>query len=90
MTLTITLPADVLARLQADAQAQGRPAEEIAAEQLAALYYAPQDDLETAVNEALAQVEAGQGEPFEPVAEELRARYFGSPTVQTTKRREAA
>jgi hypothetical protein len=74
MTITIDLPEETLAALRADAKAQARSVEEVAAEYLAALY-AHEDDLDTALNEAFIQMEAGQGQPFEEFAEELRARF---------------
>lgn len=74
MTMTIELPPDIEAALQADAKAQGRKAEEIVVLQLAARY-APEDDLDEALEEAFTQMEAGQGQPFEEFAAELRARF---------------
>lgn len=74
MTITINLPEDTLAALRADAKAQGRSAEDVAAEQLAMLY-AQEDDLDTALEEAFSQMEAGEGQPFEEFAEELRTRF---------------
>ncbi len=74
MTLNIELPEDTLAALRADAQAQGRRAEDVAAEYLAVLY-TPEDDLETALEEGFAQVDAGQGQPFDEFAAELRTRF---------------
>ena len=74
MTITIDLPAETLTALKADARAQGRLAEEVAAEYLASLYVA-QDDEEQAINEALQEVEAGQGRPVSEFAKELSTRF---------------
>ena len=74
MTITIELPEDTLAALRADAQEQGRPAEKVAAERLVALY-AREDDLDTALSEAFAQLDAGQDRPFEEFAQEFSARF---------------
>ena len=78
MTITIELSSDTLAALQADAAAQGRPVEALAAalaaEHLDALY-APEDDLDTALGEAFAQLDAGQDRPFEEFAAEFSARF---------------
>ena len=74
MTLTITLPDDTLTALRADAQAQGRPAEQVAAEHLAVLYL-EEDDEDIAVREALAELEAGKGRPFSEFTEEFSARF---------------
>lgn len=78
-TTTLNLPDVALAALRAHARAQGRSAEDVAAEQLAALYGAGENDLDTALEEAFAEMEAGKGEPFEPFAQELQVRYFGPP-----------
>lgn len=74
MTITINLPEDTLAALRADAGAQGRPAEQVAAEHLAALYV-DEDDEKTAVEEALSELDAGQGRPFAEFAEEFSAHF---------------
>jgi len=74
MTLTIDLHGETLAALQADAGAQGRPAEQIAAEYLASLY-AHQDDEEAAINEALDELEEGQGRPLAEFAQEFSSRF---------------
>lgn len=73
MTIMIDLPGDTLAALKADAKAQGRNAEDVAAEHLAALYV-QEDDLDAVLEEAFTQMEAGQAQPFEEFAEGLRAR----------------
>ena len=73
MTLTINLPDTALAALLADAQAQGRPAENVAAEHLTVLYSA-EDTVEEALAEAFVELEAGLGRPFEEYAAELRAK----------------
>ncbi len=73
MMLTIDLPEQTLAALQADAEAQGRGVEQIAAEHLASLY-ARQDDEDTAINEALDELEAGQGRPLVEFAQEFSSR----------------
>jgi len=74
MTLTIELPEEILTALQADAGAQGRSAEQVAADRLAALY-ADQNDKESAINEALDEMEAGKGRPFEEFAQEFSSRF---------------
>ncbi len=74
MTITLELPPDVEAALRADAKAQGRRVEEVVIEQLAALY-AQEDDLDTALEEAFAQLDAGEGRPFEEFAAEFSARF---------------
>ncbi len=74
MTIVIDLPEDTLAALRADAGAQGRPAEQVAAEHLAALY-ADEDDEEKAVEEALDQLSEGQGRPLAEYSEEFSARF---------------
>lgn len=74
MTITIDLPEETLKSLRADAGAQGRPAEKIAAEYLAALYFEEEDE-ETAINSALDEVDAGKGRPLAEFAEELSARF---------------
>ena len=74
MTIQIELPETTLAALKADAKAQGRTAEELAAEHLAA-FYVDQDDEEAAVEEALGELEAGKGRPFAEFAEEFSARF---------------
>lgn len=73
MTITIELPDTTLAALSADAGMQGRAVESVAAEHLAALY-AQQDSLDAALEEAFAEAESGQGQPFEAFAADLRAR----------------
>ena len=74
MTIIINLPEDTLAALRADAKMQGRNAEDVAAEHLAA-WYAQEGDLDTALEEAFAQMEARAGRPLEEVADELRTRF---------------
>ncbi len=74
MTLTIDLHEETLAALQADAGAQGRPVEQIAAEHLAALYL-HQDSEEAAINEALDELEAGQGRPLAEFEQEFSSRF---------------
>ncbi|MBV9852240.1 MAG: hypothetical protein JO250_21445 [Armatimonadetes bacterium] len=74
MTITIDLPEDTVAALRADAGAQGRPAEQVAAEHLAALY-TDTDDEEAAIEEALNELEGGQGRPFVAFSEEFSARF---------------
>lgn len=76
-TITLNLPDNALAALRAHARAQGRSAEDVAAEQLVALFGTLEDDLDAALEEAFAEMEAGKSEPFEPFAQELQARYFG-------------
>ena len=71
--LTINLPKDTLAALRADAKMQNRSAEDVAAEHLAALY--AEDDLDTALEEAFAQLDAGLDRPFEEFAQEFSARF---------------
>jgi plasmid stability protein len=81
MTITIDLPGDTLAALRADAAAQGRPAERVAAEHLAALY-TDEDDEDVALAEALAELGSGQGRPFTEFASEFAARFtarYGAP-----------
>jgi plasmid stability protein len=73
MTITVNLPEDTFAALRADAKMQGRSAEDVAAEHLAALY--TENDLDTALEEAFAQLDAGLDRPLEEVADELRARF---------------
>ncbi len=73
MTITIDLPQETLEALRADAGAQGRPAEQVAAQYLAALF-AEQEE-ESAINEALDELEAGKGRPFTEFADELSARF---------------
>lgn len=74
MTLTIELPEGPLAALKADAGAQGRPAEQVAAEHLAA-FYVDEDDEEAAVEEALGQLDKGQGRPLAEFSNEFAARF---------------
>ena len=73
-SITIALSEDTLTALRADAKAQGRPMEQVAAEHLAVLYL-QEDDLDTALEDAFSQMEAGQGQPFEDFAQELRTRF---------------
>ncbi len=73
MTITIDLPQETLEALQADAGAQGRLAEQVAAEYLVALF--AEEDEETAINAALDELEAGKGRSFAEFAEELSARF---------------
>lgn len=75
MTLTINLPEETLASLRADAGAQGRSTEEVAAERLAALYANADNDETAAVEEALAELERGQSRPFAAFADEFSARF---------------
>lgn len=74
MTSTIELPEKTLATLQAGAWVQGWSAEQGAADRPAALY-AEQDDEEAALNEAIDEMEAGQGRPFEEFAQEFPSRF---------------
>ena len=74
MTITIDLPQETLEALQADAGMLGRPAEQVAAQYLAALFALDEDE-ETAVNAALDELDAGKGRPFTEFAEELSARF---------------
>ena len=60
--------------LRADAGTLGRPAEQVAAEHLAALY-ADQDQETAAIAEALQELEAGQGRPFSDFAKEFADRF---------------
>jgi len=73
MTITINLPEETLAALRADAGAQGRPAEEVAAEYLAALY--GEDDEEIAIEEALGELESGKGRSFSEFTKEFSDRF---------------
>lgn len=75
MTLTINLPEETLASLRADAGAQGRPAEQVAAERLAALYANADNDETAAVEEALAELERGQSRAFDTFAAEFSAHF---------------
>ena len=74
MTITIDLPEATLDALRAEAQSLGRPAETVAAERLIALYDG-EDDLDTALTEAYAQLDAGQDRPFEEFAREFSTRF---------------
>ena len=79
MTITLELPADVEAALLADAKAQNRPAETIAAERLAAFYGdesdEPEEEAVEAIAQALADLEAGdRGIPLEDYIAETKAR----------------
>lgn len=72
MTITIDLPPKTIEALQADAGVQGRPAEQVAAEYLTALF--AEDDAEeeaAALNTALDELEAGKGRPFAEFSREL-------------------
>jgi len=73
MTITIDLPQETLEALRADAGAQGRPAEQVAAQYLASLF-AEQEE-EAAINDALDEMEAGKGRPFAEFADGLSARF---------------
>ncbi len=73
MTITIDLPQATLEALRADAGAQGRPAEQVAAQYLAALF--AEEDEESAINAALNELEASKGRPFAEFADELSARF---------------
>ncbi len=73
-SITIDLSEATLTALRADARAQGRPVEQVAAERLAVVYL-QEDDLDTALEEAFTQMETGQGQPFEEFAQDLRARF---------------
>ncbi len=61
MTIQLQLPDATLAALLTHAQAQGRPAEELAAEALSALFAAPQDTerQQRERQDAAAGIEAG-------------------------------
>ncbi len=74
MTLTIDLPQETLEALQADAGALGRPPEQVAAEYLTSLFTLDEDE-ETAINTALAEMDAGKGRPFAEFADELSTRF---------------
>ena len=74
MSITIDLPEDILAALQADANAQGRTAEEVAAEGLVTLYMEEEDE-DSAIEEGLRELEEGKGRPLAEFAEEFSARF---------------
>ena len=78
MTLTIELPADVEARLSADAAAQGRAPEQLAAEAVAERYgIAPAHRFDpaliNALREGIADGEAGREVDFQEYLAERRA-----------------
>ena len=76
MTITIHLPDRLAAHLAALPEGE-RHAFAVSAIEDAVLAAAPpvdEDDLDTALEEAFAQMEAGQGIPFEDFARDLRAR----------------
>ena len=74
MTITLDLRPETLAALRADAEAQGRSAEEVAAEHLAALYgdgeEAPDEETLAAIGRGFADLDAGRSLSLE----EVRAR----------------
>lgn len=74
MTITINLPEDTFAALRADARAQGRPAEDVAAEGLAVLYTDQEDEI-IAIEQGLKELEAGQGRPFHEFTQEFSRRF---------------
>lgn len=74
MIITIDLPEDTLAAIRADAGSQGRPIEQVAAERLSVLYMA-EDEEQAAVEEALNELEAGQGRSFAEFSQEFSARF---------------
>ncbi len=74
MTITIELPEDTLAAIRADAGSQGRPIEQVAAESLAVLYMT-EDEEQSAVEEALGELEAGQGRSFTEFSQEFSAHF---------------
>lgn len=80
MTITIDLPEATLTALRAEAAAQGRAAEEIAAEYLSDLYDGPEDEA-IAVEEALSELETGKGRLFSEFADDFAARFTVSYTV---------
>jgi hypothetical protein len=92
MTLTIDLPDNILARLRADAEAQGRDAAALAAARLAA-FYAPEPPIieENSPEEDAAITAALDGpfHPFEPdTAHAKLLRRFGRETALAKRRSE--
>lgn len=76
MTITIDLPPETIEALRVNAGVQGRPAEQVAAEYLTALF--AEDDAEeeaTALNMALDELEAGEARPFAEFSQELLVRF---------------
>ena len=69
MTLIIELPPEVEARLRAEADSQGRPAESLAADAVAAFYEddlaEPEPEAVEGVRRGLAALDAGDVMPFE-------------------------
>ena len=77
MTIVLDLPADLEAALRADAQAQGRPTETVAAERLAAFYETaePEPEAVEAIAQAFANLDAGeQGMPLEEYVADVTER----------------
>ena len=77
MTITIDLPQETLEALRTDAGTLGRPAEQLAAEYLVSLFALDEDE-ETVINEALDEMDAGNGRPFAEFAAELSGRFAGN------------
>jgi hypothetical protein len=84
MTITLRVSDETLAALLADAQAQGRDAEELAAERLSSWYtfdplYAPEgSEVEMkGIGEAVQAVQEGRTKPFDPNA--ILQRYGIAP-----------
>lgn len=78
MTLTIILDTKTEERLRADAQAQGRAPEELAAEHVAAMYGTAtaqrfDPELIAALGEGIADIEAGREVDFADHLEQRRA-----------------
>ena len=76
MTITLELPEATFTALQEEAGAQGRSAEQIAAEHLAAFYAEVDED--TALQEAMDELEAGQGRPFSEFTANFSTRFAAS------------
>ena len=77
MTITIHLPDRLAAHLAALPEGE-RHAFAVSAIEDAVLAAAPpvdEDDLDTALEEAFAQMEAGEGRPFEEYAAEFSTRF---------------
>lgn len=86
MTLTIDLPDTILARLRADAEAQGRDAATLAAARLAAFYTPEPPVIEENSSEedvAVAAALDGPFHPFEP--EEAHAKLLRKLGLETAK-----
>jgi predicted transcriptional regulator len=79
MTIVLNLPTDLEAALRADAEAQGRPAETIATERLAAFYEyenaEPEPEAIEAIAQGFANLDAGErGMPLEEYVAEVMER----------------